>query len=103
VIGITLVYGVGSVLTEHDTPNGNETVFPLTTATGLTPPKLGTRFALIAVEDQNIRYWDDGTDPTTTEGVLLSIGQIFIYNGVMSAIKFIEVDVGAKLQVSYYK
>jgi hypothetical protein len=102
-VTITIVFGVGSVLTEKDTPNGFETVFPLTTSTGLTPPKIGTRFALIEIEDQNVRFRDDGTDPTASVGTLLSIGQIFIYPGDMSLAKFIEVDAGAKLNVSYYK
>ena len=72
-------------------------------ATNLTPP-VGAIFALISVEVSNVRYWDDGTVPTSTTGQLMSPNAApLLYAGNLSAIKFIAVSGSPVLQVSYYK
>lgn len=75
----------------------------ITTAKGLTSATYGdaTR-ALIIAEDQNVRWRDDGTDPTTAIGMLLAAGKDFMYVGDLSTIKFIAVTGTAELNVSYY-
>jgi hypothetical protein len=69
---------------------------------GLTPPAEGASTALINVAGQNVRWRDDGTDPTSTVGMLLVVGDEFSYQGDLTKIKFIEVTAGAELNVSYY-
>jgi len=86
-------------------PAGYQQIADLSEAVGLTVPtavsvKTGT--AVIFAEAQDVRWRDDGDDPTTTIGMLLKAGAEFTYQGDLSAIKFIEVTSGAVLNVSYY-
>lgn len=83
-------------------PNGYQQISVLTASTGLTVPA-NSDFALIQVEGQAIRYRDDGTAPTAAIGMLLPVGAILEYNGDLAAFRAIEVAVGGKLNVSYYK
>lgn len=60
--------------------------------------------ALIQVADQDVRWRDDGTDPTATVGVPLAAGEDFWYIGKdLTALKFIESTAGAELNISYYQ
>jgi hypothetical protein len=72
------------------------------TATALTVPDEAV-LAIIVCETQAVRYRDDGTNPTATVGMPLPIGMQFIYNGNLSALKFIGQAAGAVINVSYYK
>lgn len=83
-------------------PNGYQQVASLSSAAGLTPVA-GSVFAIIQAESQQVRWRDDGTNPTTTVGMVLNPGENLLYNGNLGAIKFIEVTASAKLNVSYYK
>lgn len=78
----------------------------LTSAVGLstlaTIPSTATR-VLLQAEDQDIRWRDDGTDPTTSVGMKLEARQTIEYAGDLSAIRFIAVVAGAKLNVLYYR
>lgn len=85
-----------------DIPNGYQQITDLSAAVGLTIPA-GSDTAILVAEDQNIRWRDDGTDPTDTAGVLLTIQSPFQYTGDLTKIKFIETTASAKLNVSYYK
>ena len=58
---------------------------------------------LLQAEAQNIRWRDDGTDPTTSVGMLLNAGQIILYDGDLAKIRFIAATSGGILNVSYYK
>lgn len=81
---------------------GFQQITSLSSATGLTVPS-GAILALINCEAQAVRWRDDGTNPTTTVGVNLAVGGTLEYRGDLSAIKFIEIAIGAKLNISYYK
>jgi hypothetical protein len=89
---------------------GYQQLGTLTSATGLTVPArdpisgmdVKANFALIVAETQDVRWRDDGTDPTSSVGMLLKAGVIFQYDGDLSKIKFIEVTASAKVNVSYY-
>lgn len=59
--------------------------------------------ALIIPETQNVRFRDDGTDPTSTVGMLLVAGQPFLYTGNLSALRMIQVAATAAVTVAYYK
>lgn len=61
------------------------------------------RLALIQVLDQNVRYRDDGTDPTTTTGVRIHAGESIWYTGDLRALRFIEESASAEINVLVYK
>ena len=78
-------------------------------ATALTVPttdkngnKLQPTLIVITPEGQNVRWRDDGTDPTTTVGMPIYVGTSFLYDGDLTRIKFIEQTASAKLNISYY-
>jgi hypothetical protein len=82
----------------------------LAASTGLTvPPRdsLGMvstpTVAVIIVEGASIRWRDDGTAPTSTVGMPVAPGSVFIYDGDLTRIRFIQVTATATLNVSYYK
>jgi hypothetical protein len=83
-------------------PNGFEQVAVLTAAVGITPVQL-SKLAMIQAEGQNVRWRDDGTNPTPTVGMILVANDVLIYSGTLSSIKFIEVTATAKINVTYYK
>lgn len=74
----------------------------LNTATGLTVPDKATH-AFLQPEAQNVRWRDDGNNPTASVGMILVANDTFIYTGNFGAIKFIEVSASAKLNVTFYK
>jgi len=61
------------------------------------------RVALLQAIDQNIRWRDDGTDPTASIGMRLHAGETFLYNGDLAKIRFIEETAGAELNISRYQ
>jgi len=61
------------------------------------------RVALIQAINQNVRYRDDGTDPTDSVGMVLFAGQSVWYTGDLRAIRFIEVAVGAEINILTYR
>lgn len=84
-------------------PAGYVQITSLAAAANITSIPNGATLAVIQAESQNVRYRDDGTNPTTSVGMILAAGDILYYTGDMSAIKFIEVTGSAKLNISYYK
>jgi hypothetical protein len=82
-------------------PLGYQQITATGSAFGLTPPS-GAVFALIQAEAQNIRWRDDGTNPTTTVGMILPSSSELQYNGNLTAIKFIAATAGAIANISYY-
>lgn len=88
---------------------GYQQVADLSSAVGLTVPvrtpdgmTAKANFALIIAETQNVRWRDDGVDPTNSVGMLLVAGTPFQYDGDLNKIKFIETTASAKLNISYY-
>lgn len=80
---------------------GYQQITSLSAATALTVPS-GATVALIQAESQSIRWRDDGTDPTTSVGMLLSAGESVFFTGSLSGFKAIEVSASAILNISYY-
>lgn len=65
------------------------------------PP--GTYRVLIQAEAQNVRWRDDGVDPTSSVGTILAAGSTLEYAAApLTRIRFIESTSGAKLNVTYY-
>ena len=72
----------------------------------------GARGAVITVEDDQVRYRDDGTAPSTSEGHLLNVGDVLTFDSwtvpkqnwrqVLRAIQFYRVTADAKLKISWY-
>ena len=81
-------------------PQGYSQITDLSSAVGIRA-KNG-RFALIQAWGQNVRWRDDGTDPTTTVGMILAAGTSMPYYGDVKAIRFIETTASAELNVSVY-
>lgn len=73
----------------------------LSSATGLTVPD-NALVALIQAETQDVRWRDDGTDPTASVGMLIGAGSTLAYTGDLNEIAFIQVSASAKLNISFY-
>jgi hypothetical protein len=78
-------------------------------ATALTVPatdpsgnKKQPTLVVITPEGQNVRWRDDGTDPTAAVGMPIYVGTSFLYDGDLTRIKFINMVAGGKVNVSYY-
>lgn len=80
---------------------GYQQITSLSSATGLTPPQ-GATLALIVPETQNVRWRDDGTNPTASVGMPIFVGASLSYDGDFNKIKFIEESASAKINVSFY-
>ena len=59
-------------------------------------------YAVFVAEAQPVRWRDDGGAPTTTVGMLLTVGQPYVYSGPLSQIKFISAVAGAILNATIY-
>jgi hypothetical protein len=92
---------VVSVITGKVVPLGFQQLTSLSSAAGLTVPD-GALFAVIDVEAENVRWRDDGTNPTATVGMRIIADTELVYSGDLSAIKFIAETSGAIANVSYY-
>lgn len=80
---------------------GYQQITSLGSAVGLTVPQ-GATLALIVPETQNVRWRDDGTNPTASVGMPIFVGASLSYDGDFNKIKFIEETASAKLNISYY-
>ena len=80
---------------------GYQQITSLSSAASLTPPQ-GATLALIVPETQNVRWRDDGTDPTASVGMPIFVGASLSYDGDFNKIKFIEETASAKINVSFY-
>jgi hypothetical protein len=80
---------------------GYQQITSLSSAASLTVPS-GATAALIVASTQNIRWRDDGTNPTASVGMPVLVDTYFTYDGDLNRIRFIEQSSGAVLNVSYY-
>lgn len=80
---------------------GYQQITGLSTAKALTVP-VGATMALVAPDTQNVRWRDDGTNPTASVGMPLVVGTTLNYDGDLNRIRFIETTASAVLNVSYY-
>lgn len=82
-------------------PKGYQQLTSLSAASSLTVPT-GATIALIQAQDKNVRWRDDGTDPTASVGMVIAAGDTLPYTGSLAAIKLIETAASAKVNVAYY-
>ncbi len=81
----------------------HEIITGLSSAKGLTAATFeGADFAIIQAQDQDVRWWPEGDDPTAAEGIILAAGQSINYYGSLADIRFFEVTASAKLAVAYF-
>lgn len=92
-----------SDFTIFEDPAGYVQMTSLGSAVALSSVPNFVKGALIQAESQNVRWRDDGTDPTASVGNVLAAGATLKYTGDLTAIKFIEVTGSAKLNVNYFK
>jgi len=86
-----------------DVPTGYERITGLSSAKGFTAAaRKNANVALIQAETVPIRYRDDGSDPTASEGMRLPINTFHEIRSDLSKFKAIEVDDSATLFVLYY-
>lgn len=66
-------------------------------AVGLTVPAVTPKptWAFVTVESNSIRFWVDGSTPTTTEGHLAEAGDTIRLEGVDEIRKFLAIRVSA--------
>ena len=83
-------------------PAGYRQLTDLDSAVGV-PGIINARAALIQALNQDVRWRDDGTDPTTSVGMVLRTGFDMYYTGDLSTLKFIEATAGAEINISLYK
>jgi hypothetical protein len=87
-------------------PCGHQQITSVSAAVGLTAPTTRgpVNAAIIKAQGKDVRWRDDGTNPTASIGILLATTDPPLeYTGDLSAIKFIETAASATLDVSYYE
>lgn len=74
---------------------------PVAVAPALPAPS--ARLAVISVETANIRYWTDGTDPTSSVGLLVAAGSTITLFGRkdIKGFRAVPVSGSPKLMVQY--
>ena len=93
------------------TPVGFEQLTVSTSAVGPTaskvsPPGGGSsaNYGFFVCETADVRWRDDGTNPTATVGELLPAGQEMEYDGPLNKLKFISATGStATIDASYYE
>ena len=84
----------------------DETLTIAGTAVGLTASKYSDAIrAEMTLEDAQIRFWVDGTDPTSSAGHPVNIGDIINIDGTSQIINFKAIRTGATsgtLQITYF-
>lgn len=87
-------------------PIGFQKLSVSSTAVALTIPTtedgITARTAVIVVEDDAVRWRDDGVDPSASVGMLASSGSSFIYDAKLGEIRFIRVTGDAVVDIAYY-
>ena len=73
----------------------------LSSCSGGIPAK--TACALMVAETNSVRWWDDGTVPTATVGMLWATGVYWGYLGAMSKLQFIPSTGSATVDVTFYQ
>lgn len=80
---------------------GYQQITDLSSAVGLTVPTGATR-AIIAPLTKDIRWRDDGTNPTASVGMPVAAGTYLSYDGDLNRIRFIQTAASAELNIVYY-
>lgn len=101
----TLVAGALPVVARGGlTAMGFEQITSLSSSAALTVPS-GATIAVVQAEGMDVRWRPDGatTAPTASVGMLLPAGAERVFDGGLSAVRFIQTASGAVVNVSYYQ
>jgi hypothetical protein len=91
------------MLNKHHTPVSNEMISDLSSAVSLTIPA-GANAAWVQAQAQVVRYWLDGSTPTSSAGLMLAVGDMIeIEQDQLAGFRAIEQTSGAVLAVAYFK
>lgn len=75
-----------------------------TTPTGVGTIPTGADRAMLVVETAAVRWRDDGTNPSATDGVPLTAGDGMNFDGDLTALKFIRSGASdATIHISFYR
>lgn len=66
-------------------------------------PGSTSNYTFFVCETTNVRWRDDGIDPTPTVGTPLAAGAAFDYDGPPQSIKFISTGSAATVHANYYR
>lgn len=81
---------------------GHQQITNLAAAVGITVLP-GTERVILQCETQNVRYRDDGTDPTASVGLILVALTMYEFSiAQIARMKFIETAASAKLNIASY-
>ena len=83
------------------TPMAHVQIADVSSAVGI--PYGGGRVALIQALNQNVRWKDDGNNPTDSTGMRIHAGETIFYVGSLRKIKFIEEASGAEINIAVYE
>lgn len=83
-------------------PTGKEVMTVSSTSVQLSSIPSNSSHALITVEGGDVRFWEDGSTPTATQGILMISGNAYEFTN-LSALRFIKAtdQADATLQVAY--
>jgi len=88
------------------TPLDHEAITVADSAIGLTSATyLDATRAEMTLETAQVRIWVDGTDPTTSEGHIVEVGDIIVLNSVAQIAMFKAIRIGGTsgvLKVTYF-
>lgn len=81
---------------------GYQQLTGISSAVAVTVPA-GASMAICMAETQAVRWRDDGTSPTATVGMPLSVNDVLVYDAAgLGVLKFIEQTATAKVNIAYY-
>lgn len=83
------------------TPLGYQQITDLSAAVTLTIPA-GARKAVVIATTKDVRWRDDGTDPSSTAGMVLPAATVYVFEDLSANLTFIETAASAALNVNYY-
>lgn len=82
---------------------GHQQITSLSSAVAFTSIPSGSDTVLIQAQTQNVRYRDDGTDPTASVGIILVALTVYEFTvAQLGRMKFIETTASAALNVAFY-
>jgi len=91
------------VIDAYNESLGYVQVASVAAATGVGTVPAHTKAAYIQANGGDVRWRDDGVNPTAAVGMLLTDGQVMKYIGKIADLKFIDAGGTAKLEVTFYK
>ena len=83
-------------------PKGYDQLTAGASAVGLDLPVGDTPQMALIRGSAAFRWRDDGSDPSSSVGMLVQANEILLYDGKLQDIRFIRVSGDATLDVSYY-